>query len=217
MTVQTKPKKIHAVIGLDKMPDGNVTPLLNASLQGLTLHADVFPKLPVDLPTYASGIKAYEDAIPVALDGSKTAIAHKNKQRNAAVKIYTELAHYVEANCNYDMATFLLSGFTAAAPKAKTPTQPLPTPSIASVVPGPVSGQQKAKVVAVAKAMSYNWRFAPQAAAGATPSWTFHAVASSKALIFGNLQPGIVYTFQVQALGRLGYTEWSDPVNRMAT
>jgi hypothetical protein len=217
MTVQTKPKKIHAVIGLDKMPDGNVTPLLNASLQGLTLHADVFPKLPVDLPTYASGIKAYEDAIPVALDGSKTAIAHKNKQRNAAVKIYTELAHYVEANCNYDMATFLLSGFTAAAPATRTPPQPLPTPSIASVVPGPLTGQQKVKIGSLKKAMSFDFRFAPPAAAGATPSWTYKTITSRKAFIVDSLTPGTVYTFQVRALGRLGYTEWSDPVNRMAT
>src|SRR5258708_21908233 len=91
MTAQTKPKKIHAIYGLDKQSDGTVVPLLKASLNGLTIHAEIYSKLPVDLNTYGAGIKSYEDAIPLALDGSKTAIAHKNKQRNAAVKMYTEL------------------------------------------------------------------------------------------------------------------------------
>ena len=51
--------------------------------------------------------------------------------------MYVELAHYVEANCNGDMATFLLSGFQPAA-TTKTPPQPLDQPSIVSVVHGPV-------------------------------------------------------------------------------
>ncbi len=36
-------------------------------------------------------------------------------------------------------------------------------------------------------------------------------------MIISNLTPGTTYTFQVRALGRLGYTNWSDPVSRMAT
>ena len=216
MPASTKPKKIHAVIGLDRMPDGTVVPLLNGSLQGLTAHSDIYSKTPVDLPTYGVGIKAFEDAIPPALDGGKTAVAHKNKQRNSAVKMYTELAHYVEANCNEDPATFLLSGFTMAAPTVKTPPGPLEVPSLV-VVAGPVTGQSKVKPKAVKKAISYDFRFAPPAAPGATPSWTYQTLTSTKAFILGSLTAGTVYSYQIRALGRLGYTEWSDPVNRMAT
>jgi len=66
-------------------------------------------------PSTRPTIDGYLAAVPVALDGSRTAIAHKNKLRNAAIRMYGELAHYVEANCNDDMATFLLSGFQPAA------------------------------------------------------------------------------------------------------
>ena len=30
-----------------------------------------------------------------------------------------------------------------------------------------------------------------------------------------NLAPGTIYTFQVRAFGTLGYTDWSNPVQRM--
>ena len=124
-TAQPKPKKIKAVVGLDKMADGNVTAVLDGSLKGLTDHATIFPKPPVDLATYEAAINAYKVAIPAALDGSRTAVAQKNKLRHAAVKIYAEMAHYVEANCNDDMATFLLFGFqpantTKAPPQGRT-------------------------------------------------------------------------------------------------
>jgi hypothetical protein len=211
-----KPKKIKALLGLDKMPDGNVTPLLDGSLKGLTAHADIFPQPPVDLKTYGAAITAYEAAIPVALDGSKTAVAQKNKLKLAAVKMYTQIAHYVEANCNEDMATFLLSGFTAAN-TTKTPPQPLALPSIASVTQGSNSGQLKVKIGPEKKALSYVMRYAPAPANGATPQWSEQTLTTKKPVLYSNLTPGTTYIFQVKALGRLGYTDWSDAVSRMVT
>src|SRR5438067_930586 len=117
------------------MPDENIKPLLHGSLKGLSQDAAIFPKPPVELAAYQTAIDAYESAIPAALDGSKTAIAQKNRLRDAAIRMYVQLAHYVEANCNDDMATFLLSGFQAAS-TTKTPPQPLAQPTIVSVVQG---------------------------------------------------------------------------------
>ena len=212
-----KLKKIKALFGLDKMTDGNITPLLDASSKGLTTNATVFPKPPVDLTAYQAAITAYEASIAAAVDGGKTAISQKKKLRHAVLKIYSELAHYVEANCNDDMTTFRLSGFQPAA-TTKTPPQPLPVPAIASVVQGPNSGQLKVKIAPVAKALSYDVRFAPLPAGGATPaSWTVQTLPSKKAAIVSNLTPGTTYTLQARALGRLGYTDWSDPANRMVT
>ena len=216
-TAQVKPKKIRAIVGLDKMPDGNVTPLLDGSLKGLTAHPDVYPKPPVDLPTYGAGITAYEAAIPAALDGGKTAVAQKNKLKRAVVKMYGLNAKYVETNCNDEMATFLLSGFQAAS-MSKVPPQPLPTPVIKSVAHGATTGQLKVTIAPVLKAASYVIRYAPLPAGGGTPAtWSELAVASKKPLIFSNLTPGTVYTFQVKALGIVGYTDWSDAANRMVT
>jgi hypothetical protein len=216
-TSQVKPKKIRAIVGLDKMPDGNVTPLLDGSLKGLTAHADAYPHPPVDLATYGTGITAYEGAIPAALDGSKTAVAQKNKLKRAAVKMYGLNAKYVETNCNDDMATFLLSGFQPAA-TTKTPPQPLPTPVIKSLVLGATTGQLKITIAPVPKAASYVIRYGVVPAGGGTPAtWSELALASKKPVIFNNLTPGTVYSFQVKALGLLGYTDWSDAANRMVT
>src|SRR6185369_2549465 len=60
--------------------DGVVTPLLDASLQGLLANTKIYDKPPVDLNDYGNAI-TYKGAIPAALDGSKTAVAQKNKLR----------------------------------------------------------------------------------------------------------------------------------------
>jgi hypothetical protein len=217
VTKTVKPKKIHARYGLTKLPDATITPLLDGSLKGLTENATIFSKPPVDLKTYGASISAYHDALPAAiLDGGKNAVALKNKLRDVVLKMYAENAHYVEANCNDDMQTFLLSGFQPAS-TTNSPPQPLDQPAIASVVQGPLPGQLKVKIRSVKKAASYELRFAPVPNGGGTPTWTQQAVASTKPLILTGLTPGTTYTLQVRALGLLGYTNWSDAVTRMVT
>jgi hypothetical protein len=215
-TSQVKPKKIRAIVGLDKMPDGNVTPLLDGSLKGLSAHPDLFPQPPVDIKAYGNAISAYEGSIPAALDGSKTAVAQKNKLKRTVVRMYGLNAKYVENNCNDDMATFLLSGYQAAS-TTKAPPQALPQPVIKSVVQGPLSGQLKVTIDSVPKALSYVIRRASQPAAGAQPTWIEDTVTTKKPVIYGSLTPGTIYIFQVKALGRLGYTDYSDIVSRMVT
>ena len=212
----TQPKKTRALVGLGKLSEGTIKDLLAGSLKGLTENATVFPKPPIALADYQAAIDAYEASIPAALDGSKTAVAHKNKLLQAAVRMYVELAHYVEANCNDDLATFLLSGFQPAS-STKTPPQPLDQPTVA-VEPGAVTGQMKIKIGSVRKALSYQLHYAPVPSGGGPPAaWTDQLITSTKPTIIEGLAPGTIYTFQVRALGRLGFTNWSDAVNRMAT
>ena len=211
----TNPKKIRALVGLRKLPEGTLKDLLAGSLKGLTENATVFPKPPIALADYQAAIDAYEAFIPAALDGSKTAVAHKNKLLHAAMRMYVEIAHYVEANCNDDPATFLLSGFQAAS-STKTPPQPLDLPTVA-VEPGAVTGEMKIKIGSVPKALIYQLQYAPVPSGGGPPaSWTDELITSTKPTIIKGLTPGTIYTFQVRALGRLGFTNWSDAVNRMA-
>ena len=111
MSTPTKLRRIRALIGLTKLPDERVTSVLNDSLKGLTTNATLFSKPPIDFTTYQAAIDAYKDAQPAANDGSRTAISQKNKLRDVAIRMYVHLAHHVEAACNDDMTTFLLSGF----------------------------------------------------------------------------------------------------------
>ena len=215
--MSTKVKRIRARLALFKMPDGDLKPLLHGSLKGLSENATIFPRPPVELAAYKAAIEAYEAAIPAALDGSKTAAAQKNSLREAAIGMYIQLAHYVEANCNDNLATFMLSGFQPAS-SAKAPPQPLEQPAIASVVQGAVTGQLKIKIRAVPKARSYTLRYGALSSGGGPPaSWTEQIITSTKPVIVDGLTPGTVYTFQVQALGPLGSTDFSDAVNRMVT
>jgi hypothetical protein len=170
----------------------------------------------IDPPTYEAGIRAFEGSIPAALDGSKTAVALKNKLKGAAVNMYNELAHYVEANCHGDMATFMLSGLIPAS-MIKAAPAPVETPTM-TVASGPLSGQLKGKIKGVKKALSYVVRRGVVLPGGGVPAtWIEDVITSSKPFIITNLTPGTVYAFQVKALGRMGYTDWSDPINRMAT
>jgi hypothetical protein len=65
--------------------------------------------------------------------------------------------------------------------------------------------------------LAFGIRFAPLPSNGATPAWIEQTLPSKKAVIVTNLTPGTTYTIQARALGRLGYTDWSDPANRMVT
>ena len=71
------------------------------------------------------------------------------------------------------------------------------------------SGQIVVSVKAQAGAKSYFIRYAVMA--GATPgAWTTIAAASiRKPITISGLTPTTIYGFQVQALGVLGYSDWS--------
>jgi hypothetical protein len=197
------------------MVDGLVVPILKGALQGMTANANLFNKPPVDLATYAAAISDYEQSIPPALDGGKTAIEKKKKLRNAAIKMYKLLAHYVEVNCNDDLSTFLLSGFQAKT-SIRISTPPT-SESIRKVEQGVHSGQVNVKLMKKKNAASYELRWAPVPPGGGPISWTnqqpITIVKTAKTI--DGLTPGTTYAFQVRALLDTGFTEWSDSVTMM--
>ena len=199
------------------MADGIVVPLLKGSLKGLTANSNIFNKLPVDLAAYSAAIDAYEASIPPAMDGSKTAIEQKKKLRNAVLKMYSLLAHYVETNCNDELATFLLSGFQAKQSTTRNLAAPA-TESIRRVEPGANSGQVKVKLMRNKAAASYDLRWAPVPPGAAPISWINQPVKLIKtATTISGLTPGVAYAFQARALLNDGYSDWSDSVTMICT
>jgi hypothetical protein len=164
------------------------------------------------MATFKSGIDSLTVLVTDAEDGGKKAISAKNKQRELMIKQYTLLGHYVEAASNDDPATFNTSGFVAA-PTTRVPPQPLPPSSIQWIDRGPNTGEVVVKVKGLPKALSYDLHYAAVANPGTLPaSWTTITLTGSKKVTISNLTPGGNYAFQVRALGRLGYTDWSAPM-----
>ena len=106
------------------------------------------------------------------------------------------------------------SGFEPAKTTRVSP-QPLEPSAIRKIAQGNI-GQLLIKVSSVPKAKSYELRYASLDAVGAPGPWTFQpitAVASPTSC--NGLIPGAMYAFQVRALGRLGFTDWSHSVTKM--
>jgi hypothetical protein len=206
----TKVKKLKALLGMHGVSDTDfIQHLLNAN-KGLTGNPN-FTTLPVDLATFKSGIDTLSTLVTDAADGGKKAITAKNKQRGVMEKQYTQLGHYVEAASNDDPAIFTTSGFVPAPPRV--PPAPLPDAAIDWIDRGSVAGSVVVKVKKVPKAISYSLQYAVVVTPGTLPtSWTILALPGSKKVTISNLTPAANYAFQVRALGRLGYTDWSNPM-----
>jgi hypothetical protein len=207
----TKVKKLKALLGFHKTSDADLLKQLNIVHDGLNGNSK-FPTPPVDMTTFKSGIDLFNTLVTDAEDGGKRAKSAKNKQREAMTKQVTLLGHYVETASEDDLATFNTSGFVAA-PTSRTPPQPLPPASFEWIDRGPITGQVVVKIKGLPKAFSYDLQYALVASVGTPPSpWTSLTLPGSKKVTISNLTPGGKYEFQVRALGRLGYTDWSDPM-----
>src|SRR5215470_9907333 len=206
-----KVKKIKALLGVQGMADTDLLKRLNAAHDGVKDNP-AFSTPPVDMATFKSGIDSLTALVTEAADGGKKAISAKNKQRELMIKQYTLLGHYVEVACNDDPATFNTSGFVPA-PIGRVAPQPLPPASIDWIDRGSVAGEVVVKVKSLPKAISYDLHFGVVTNPGTLPaSWTTLNLPGSKKVTISNLTPGANYAFQVRALGRLGYTDWSAPM-----
>jgi hypothetical protein len=207
----TKVKKLKALLDFHGTPDNDLVQQLLTVHKGLDGNPK-FTTPPVDMPTFKSGIDTFSVLVTDAADGGKKTIAAKKKQREVMIKQFTSLAHYVETASDDDLATFVTSGFVAA-PTQRVPPEPLPPASIDWIDRGPVTGSVVVKVKGLPKALSYDLHYGAMANPGAQPaSWTLLLLTGSKKTTISNLTPGANYAFQVRALGRLGYTDWSDPI-----
>jgi len=204
-------KKLKAVLGFKGVSDADFVTQLQTVYKDMNGNSN-FSNPPVDMTAFKSGIDTLAVLVTDAADGGKKAIAAKNKQRAVMVKQVTLLGHFVEAASNDDPAVFSTSGFVMG-PTQRVPPQPLPAASLEWIDRGPVTGAVDVKVKGLPKALSYNLQYGVVANPGTLPtSWTTLTLPGSKKLTISNLTPGATYAFQVRALGRLGYTDWSNPI-----
>jgi hypothetical protein len=207
-----KLQMIKAVLGYVATSDSDLISRLTAVHDGMFNNPE-FPTPPIDMTSFKSAIDSYSGSVAAALDGGKSVTALKNSRRAAVLLMLHQLGHYVEVACKGNLATFTSSGFVPVS-SVRSPDQPTPTPEIASVDQF-VSGKVEVTIKPVLKARHYELRSAAAPVAEAAVNWNTLTLSSTKPpTVFSNLTPGGTYTFQVRAYGKLGYSEWSAPVNR---
>jgi hypothetical protein len=206
-TINNVIKKIKAKLGFHGVSDSDVLKAGNTVYNGL-LNNPAYPNLPVALPVFRQALDSLSALIVDAEDGGKRAVSALRKQRAAAIKMYVLLGHYVEATCNDDPATFVTSGFAAASNTRAAP-QPLAPAKFSSIDRGPNSGQVAVKAEKQTGAVAYDVRYALEGAGGVLGLWITTTLTSSRWATVSGLTPAGTYQFQVRALGKLGYTDWS--------
>ena len=217
MTTQSKKVvKLKPLEGYAAMSDDDVVHVGTAVQTGLTGNSN-FQNLPVDLAVLKTDIENLSALISESLDGSKRVIARKNKQREAVIKTLRLLGRFIEVQSDNDMAIFTSSGFVPAS-TTKAPPAPLPVPVIRGVDHGVIGGELVVQIEAVRKAKNYEIRYGALVNGVEPNSWTTKVVTSVRPPVgIQGLTPGTVYAFQVRALGKLGYTDWTDSATCMAT
>src|SRR4029077_3316129 len=109
---------------------------------------------------------------------------------------------------NDDPVIFAASGFTAK-PTGKSAPQPVAVPAFRSLDFGMNSGQIVVSFKAVAGGKSYFIRYAVMNGATPGPWTTIPAASIQRPITISRLTPITMYGVQVQALGGLGYSDWS--------
>jgi len=206
-------KKLKALFDFLRLPSDTFVSRLT-QIHDKMLGNAAFPNPPVDMAAFLAAITNFSASVVVSLDGSKQAIAIMKKQREGLVKMAEQLGHYVEAASNNDPVTFTSSGFEIRS-TARVPKAALAQPVIESLDQGK-TGELLVLISPVLNARIYEVEFAPVSTNGAAPVWTkITIVTARKPVSVENLTPGTTYMFHVRSFGKPGFTDWSQPVQRM--
>jgi hypothetical protein len=196
-------------------PDTEIVKEAIGAYDGLNGNAN-FVNPPIALDLFKSAIDDYASKIAAARDGGRQAFIDRDQQRVTVIKMMRQLGHWVEANCKDDASILQSSGFQAVS-NTRVPAQPLSTPVIQKVENGQLSGHLSVRVKPIPRALAYWLRYAHAVTDGSLGSWTeLPPFTNSRPFLVTGLTPGTVYAFQVRALGKSGYTEWTDSATRMS-
>jgi hypothetical protein len=196
------------VTGFVKLDPNALANMAHHIAKGVGGNPVYFPNPPIDPAALDASANTLSVAVLAAMDGGKTAKALVHKQRKLIIQDLNLLAVFVQNVSNDDPVIFAASGFTAK-PTGKSAPQPVAVPSFRSLDFGMNSGQIVAAVKAVTGAKSYFIRYAVMNGTTPGPFTTIPAVTIQKGITISGLTPATTYAFQVQALGALGYSDWS--------
>jgi hypothetical protein len=196
---------------LNNDSDDKLIGTVNDILTGMTGNAN-YPAPTPTLPEVTAALEEFTVAKANTAQGGRILTAIKNEKREALVPLVRQLAIYVQANCQNDLAILMSSGFPIQKPQ-RQPVGVLPPPSKLTVTFGPRTGELRAVASPVAGAAVYNWKLTTQA----NPNVVVAEVQTTAARnTFAGLTPGVTYTATVSGIGAAGPSSWSEPVSQVA-
>src|SRR5258705_12495972 len=160
-------QQLRVLLSFTGGSDHQVEETAGAVIDGLTGNT-AFPTPPVTMVVLKAGLTAFTNAIAGQAQGGTAATALKNVKRDELIELLRQLAGYVQANCNNDLATLLSSGFEAVS--TNRAQRPLDQPQMISLDNGN-TGQLVARVTPVINARCYEVRFAALNDSGTPSPW----------------------------------------------
>jgi hypothetical protein len=184
---------------------------VQGAINGLTDNPNFATPSPT-LNAVSIALGAFTTAVAEAVNGGREMTAIKNAKRAELVSLMRQLASYVTVTISGDLTVLLSSGFPYQKP-VRTRIGILPAPVAPALKLGARSGQLDASVSPIYGAASYNWRVALASA----PTMFVRTVQTTGGRYsFEGLTPGQTYNVEVNAVGALGPSDWSDPAASMA-
>jgi hypothetical protein len=201
---------LRVSLGFTRIPDSDLITFTKNVIAKLTGNAS-FPKPYVSIADLTTALNTFGDAMAAAAFGDRQAIAERNKSRDALEVLLRQNAAYVQSIAFADEALLLSSGFEPAGRVG--PSSPLPKLVIDKII-NDQSTKLRLRLQSLDNARAYEVRMSY-----GTNGWqAIGTFTDSRHILLENLTPGTVYTVQARAVGgSTGYSEWSDPVSRMAT
>jgi hypothetical protein len=170
-----------------------------------------FPQPPVPTAGITIATDTFLADLAASQGGGKLATAKKNASRAALILLLRQQAAYVQGLAGTDLASLLSSGFESTSTNRTRIV--LPQVNVKNIL-APQSGSFRVVVEPVPTSRGYELRY-KNGTGDYVPAGVF---TSSRGIVLPNLAPGSTYTVQVRAIGGVtGYSDWSDPVSRMAT
>jgi hypothetical protein len=192
-----------------RLPDA----ALNSFAETVVAEMDAnpaFPSPPVSMINLGGQQIAFAEAIVAQGQGGTQATAAKNAARETLIDMLRADAAYVTSVARNDLAKLLSSGYDAVSNNRERIVLSQP---VVERLDNPMSTQLGLRLKPVPTAHSYEVRISYGAG-----GWQGVGVfTSSRNIIIPDLTPGTVYTVQARAVGGItGYSDWSNPVSRMA-
>jgi hypothetical protein len=200
----------HTSLGFVRLSDSALNDFGITVVTRMTNNSS-FPTPAVSMATLTAANEALTAAIAAAAQGGKQLTAAKNAAREVLVGLLRTQAAYVQSVGQNDLTVMLSSGFNVN--HTDRTRHALPKPVVLNI-DNFASTQLMVRLGAVDNARSYEFRTRVGAA-----EWQNAGVfTKSRGVLLENLTPGTTYDIQARAVGgTTGYSDWSDPVSRMAT